>query len=316
MQVKVAVGAAASAVAAYYYISKRPKRFSSQELEAEETAEAEIAAAIAAAKAAPADEEIAGLHFGVAPVYFKVEPKGKRPWQYRQPRGKPLVFAYLIIRGLGETVRLMLAEAGIPYEHFAITMAEPQSVALEWRKRSPTALMPMMSGIGVPRATPLCQSRAIIRYVAACAGMDGGDEASRARVDMMFETAKDLGEWQDKIISGEPDSGSKKSFANLFASLTTMLEQSPSAADPDAALNFAQLELLKVLLAIEERAPGAVKSFSLALDNFRTIAAARPRIAAYLASPMRFPMTCNEAGIDGKYKYAKGALRRSAFMDC
>lgn len=50
---------------------------------------------------------------------------------------------------------------------------------------------------------------------------------------------------------------------------------------------------------------------STVLDTFRTAAAARPRIAAYLASSMRFPFTLGEMGKDGGYSYSSGSkLRR------
>ena len=81
--------------------------------EDEETAEAEIAAAIAAAKSAPADEEIGGLGDGTAMVHFEVKGTPAKQYKSGQKRGeKPLVFLYLCIRGLGETPRMMLAEAG------------------------------------------------------------------------------------------------------------------------------------------------------------------------------------------------------------
>ena len=38
---------------------------------------------------------------------------------------------------------------------------------------SANGLLPVMSGLGVPRSTPLCQSSSIIRFLAARYGMQG-----------------------------------------------------------------------------------------------------------------------------------------------
>eukprot|EP00966_Prymnesium_polylepis_P109121 2525156-Prymnesium_polylepis.2 len=127
----------------------------------EAEAEAELQRALAAADAAPDDEEVSGLGSGCAPLVWRVEPAAPAPAQYKRgaARGEaPLVFAYLSIRGLGETPRLMLAEAGAAYIHVAATMGEGQDVSLEWRTRSPNGLMPMLSGLSVPRAAPISQS--------------------------------------------------------------------------------------------------------------------------------------------------------------
>lgn len=275
----------------------------------EDAAEAEIAAAVAASKVAPDDEEIGGLHDGTAMVHFDV--KAEVPKQYREGRRsgeKPLIFIYLCIRGLGETPRLMLAEAGASYLHLASPMGEEQAVSCEWRKRSPNGLCPVLSGLGVPRATPLSQSSAIVRFLASRYGLAGATELDALRADVLFETAKDLKGKKAEIV-GTADSvtsgakGPSDTAANIVAMLATM----PDPADDAAALNYGQLELLQLLLECDEGAPGCVKALSPALDAFRAAGAARPRIAAYLASPMRFP-----AIVPG-YKYKAGPVKRAAF---
>merc|ERR1711879_335857 len=93
----------------------------------DDIAETELAAAIAAAKTALADEEIDGLGSGASSLHWTVRHDGPPPKQYKvgpQPGEQPLVFAYLAIRGLGETQRLLLAEAVAEYVNFAFTMAE------------------------------------------------------------------------------------------------------------------------------------------------------------------------------------------------
>ena len=279
-------------------------------LEAEEdAAEAEIAAAIAAAKKAPLDEEISGLGDGSAMVHFEVE--GTPCKQYRQARQrgeKPLIFLYLCIRGLGETPRLMLAEAGQEYTHLASPMGEEQALSCEWRKRSPNGLTPTLSGLGVPRAQPLAQSATIVRFLGRRLGMAGETELDGLRADVLFETAKDLKSKKGEIIGTAADAtAGAKGPASTAERIMAMLGEMADPADEDAALNFGQIELLNLLFECDEAAPGCVKSLSPQLDAFRAAGAARPRIARYLSSPLRFPR------FDAGYKYTSGPVKRSAF---
>ena len=289
-----------------------PKR----KLEDEEAvAEAELAAAIKAAADAPANEEIAGLGSGTAPLVWKVAPAGVEPKQYKkgQQRGEePLMFAYLAIRGLGEVPRLMLAEAGAAYTHVAATMAESQAVSLEWRARSPNGLMPMLSGLGVPRATPMSQSGAIVRFLARRYGMDGASELDAINADVLYETAKDFSSGSKQILDDDGEKDAPKGPWALVKRLEVMLEASPSALDSAAALTYGQMALLNALIKLDAVQPGSVLSISPALEEFRVAAVARPRIAAYLASPMCFALTNGDMCTPGEmYNYFDGPRKRA-----
>lgn len=267
----------------------------------EEEAEGELQAAIAASAAAPEEEILEGLGSGVAPVHFKVI--GNLKAQYKEGcrfGDKPLMFAYLTIRGLGEVPRLMLAEAGASYDHIAVTMAEEQAVSLEWRKRSPTSLMPMVSGLGIPRHAPLSQSSSIIRFLAKRYGFCGTSDLDEARADNLFETAKDLNAQKSDILGGGEGEGgadSAKSYQALTKKLEVMLAVMPGASDPASALNYGQMQLLHVLMQLEDTKSGITLTLSPPLDAFRTQAILRSGIKEYLVSPMRFPQ------VDGGYKY-------------
>lgn len=276
----------------------------------EAVAEAELEAALTAARQAPPDEEIGGLGDGTAMVAFEF--KGSAAKQYKQGRArgeKPLVFLYLCIRGLGETPRMMLAEAGAEYLHLASPMGEAQALSCEWRKRSPNGLTPMLSGLGVPRARPLSQSGTVCRFLAQKYGMAGKTALDGFRADVLYQTAKDLGGKRAEIVGSAEGGmtagakGPKVTASNVAA----MLEEMPSPADSDAALNYGQMELLNLLIGCEEEAAGCVKALSPTLDAFRAAGAARPRIAAYLSSPLRFP------DIVPGYRYKHGPVKRSSF---
>lgn len=284
----------------------------------EEVAEAELAAAIAAAKAAPADEAISGLGSGTAVIHFDVKPTGKPPKQYAfelRAGEKPLVLLYLAIRGLGETQRLMLAEAGAEYTHLVSPMGEDQSLCIEWRKRSPNGLAPVLSGLGVPRANPISQSSATVRFLASRYGMAGATELDRARVDTFFETVKDLAGKKGEITGQTPTmTNGAKGPVMTAGNIERMLADMPDPSDDDAALNYGQIELLKVLLGCEEVSVGCVAKLSAPLDAFRVKAASRPRIAAYLASPMRLPAINSDKGkTEAPYSYNGGPVKRSCF---
>lgn len=286
------------------------------DIDEEAVAEAELQAAIEASGEAPADEKLPGLGVGVAPIYFKVESTLVPQYQEGCKKGeKSLLFVYLTIRGLGEVPRIMLAECGASYDHMMITMGESQEKGLEWRKRSPQGLLPMLSGLGIPRHSPISQSSAIIRFLAKRYGFCGRDDAEEAKADVLFETVNDFFSQKAAMLAGEGDASSAKSYISLAKCIERMLGDMPAPSDHAAALNFGQIRLLHGLLQLEVTRPEIVSKLFPALDAFRVAAAGRPRIATYLASPMRMPPTCNEVATsmlaEGGYNYATEPLVRS-----
>jgi len=273
----------------------------------EEKAEAELAAAITAAKEAPADEDISGLggKDGHAVLHFEIKPS-TAPAQYanqKLPSEKPLVFFYLAIRGLGETPRLLLAEAGVEYTHLASPMNEPQSLSLEWRERSPNGLTPTISGFGIPRSAPVAQSSTIVRFLGRRLGMEGEDWL---RADTLFFTAKDMAGKKSQVLEGSGEDGAKDASA-LARRCLAMLADMPDPADDGSAINYGQMQLFNFLSGCDESKPGCVASLLPELDAFTKAMAARPRIADYLASNMRFP------NVNESYQYVGGPLSRAHF---
>ena len=64
-------------------------------------------------------------------------------------------------------------------------------------------LLPLLSGLGVPRASPLSQSGAIIRFLARRYGLDGADELQGLEADVLYETAKDLKSHKAEVCVGD-----------------------------------------------------------------------------------------------------------------
>ena len=156
----------------------------------------QIAAATKAAAVASQDNEVSGLGNSDAVLHLKSNYSSLKT-QYNtgidESSEKPLLLTYFTVQGLGEVPKLILAEAGMPYEFIGIIGSEDQSLAMEWRSRSPNGLLPILSGAGIPRSSPISQSGAIIRFLARRLGMDGGDVVASSRVDVLYETAKDFG---------------------------------------------------------------------------------------------------------------------------
>ena len=99
----------------------------------------------------------------------------------------------------------------------------------------------------------------------------------------------------------------------LAARIERMLATMPDVGEPDVAITFGQLQLLLTLMAIEDTKEGAVTALSSTLNVWMEICKDRRGIAEYLASPRRFPLTCNDANVTTSgsgYAYANGPVRR------
>eukprot|EP00957_Ditylum_brightwellii_P052381 3972680-Ditylum_brightwellii.AAC.1 len=99
----------------------------------------QIKAAMEAIEKASPDELMTGLGPSSAGIYIKVRPE-HHPSQYQNNKADSenyLLFMYFALKGLGEVPRLILAEVGAPYDHFAIFGGEDQAISMEWRARSP-----------------------------------------------------------------------------------------------------------------------------------------------------------------------------------
>jgi len=89
-------------------------------------------------------------------------------------------------RGRAELMRLILAEANIPYED--VRFASREAWEKEWKARAPLGQAPWVEVAGGQR---LAESGAIYRYLARVAGLAGKSPFEEARADMIFEGVKD-----------------------------------------------------------------------------------------------------------------------------
>ncbi|MGK3756837.1 MAG: hypothetical protein ACI8RD_009151 [Bacillariaceae sp.] len=291
------------------------------EIDPESKAEAEIARAIKFAASVSQDGKISGLGASDAVLHITFNPTPKTQYKTKyidesSTGEKSLILTYFAIQGLGEVPRLILAESGMPYESIGAMGGEDQSVAMEWRTRSPNGLLPMLSGAGIPRSSPISQSGAVIRFLAKRLGMDGEDNILiSSRADVLYETAKDLGGSDSKIaiasIDTEKDYSVSKGPFSTGKRIEKMLIDMADPKDESVVLNYGQIQLFHVLLSCEARRQGCVKdNLGDVLDDFRINMENRTGLKEYLNSTARFPFTKGELGEDGGYSYSTGPLTR------
>ena len=101
----------------------------------------------------------------------------------------PLTLEYFALRGLGELPRLILEVTGLPYDcvfHF---------LQGDWKSRAAFGQLPLLHDGDMT----ISQSRAIVRYLARKACIDGATDAEKARVDMWCEFQRDLNDKKSAV---------------------------------------------------------------------------------------------------------------------
>jgi glutathione S-transferase len=221
------------------------------------------------------------------------------------------------IQGRGEFVRLVLEEAGAPYEDVA---------------RSPKgmrAMMAILKGAGdglVPFAPPfirhgdavIAQTANILSYLAPRHGLAPLHEAGRAAaLELQLTMADLLVEVHDShhpIASSlyyEDQKAEAKRRSSVFVAerLTKFLGWMEKVLDRAGGkyfigghLSYVDLSLFQIIAGLRYAFPNAMARLAPAIPRLSTLAdhvAARPRIAAYLASDRR--LAFNAEGIFRHY---------------
>ena len=101
----------------------------------------------------------------------------------------PLTLEYFALRGLGELPRLVLEVTGLPYDCVFHYMQG------DWKSRAAFGQLPLLHD----GETTISQSRAIVRYLARKACIDGATDAEKARVDMWCEFQRDLNDKKSAV---------------------------------------------------------------------------------------------------------------------
>jgi len=192
---------------------------------------------------------------------------------------------YFDVRGRAEVIRLILEEAGTPYEEKRIQVAE-------WPALKPT--MPFgQVPLYVEGDLQIPQSQAIYRYLARKHKLYGATEADHIRVDVICEAAMDavfsimLLFWNPEFAT-KRDDYERTTLPDLLGNLEKQLVQNNGGDGywHGDSITLADFMMWHALDCIRAFSLTTLQRFSK-LESFRQRFAARPRIAAYLRSPRR-----------------------------
>ena len=206
---------------------------------------------------------------------------------------------YFPSRGRAEVIRLVLAEAGVNWREHPVGKGTPP------RDGRPTDLAELKAAGVLPfGAVPaweedglrLCQSAAIANHLARRHGLRGASEEDEARVDELLGAVDDVRAELRRLPMAAPErraavaaeleaTALPRWLGDLERLLAPRLAATGFAAC--ATLTVADLALWYLLELVRDNGFGGALSGCPALTAFAGRVAARPRIAAYLASPRR-----------------------------
>ncbi len=193
--------------------------------------------------------------------------------------------AYFDIRGRVEAIRLLLEEVGAEYEDWRVTDEE----WIELRPTTPFGQLPRYRD----GELEIFQAFAICSHLARVHGLDGRSEAQRTRCEVVLEAIRDVYLPIGPLIWSPDFENERRRFVSgalperLQALERFLLAESAEpefwAGDSLTLADFRGFTLLDDMQGLFPRSLDATPALAAMKDRF----AARPRIAAYLASPRR-----------------------------
>lgn len=207
---------------------------------------------------------------------------------------------YFAARGRAELIRLVLAEAGVDYDEHHVGHGTPPAHgrptdlgALKASGEVPFGAVPVWEE---PDGFRLAQSAAIAAHLSRRHGLRGASPLEEARCDELLGCVEDVRGELRKISQAAPErraavradleaSALPRWLGDLERHLAPRLQA--SGFSTGGALTVADLALWYLLELIRDNGLAAALRGCPALEAFFGRIAARPRIAAYLASPRR-----------------------------
>jgi glutathione S-transferase len=192
------------------------------------------------------------------------------------------ILTYFQFRGLGEPIRLLLEDLGLPFEDRRIDLLSDA-----WPKLAPTLPFRQLPRLEIDGLT-LFQSQAILRYLARAHGLGGETEAERIRCDVGIEAARDVQQrlWDHFWSPGSDTEAAAQAFAagqlaQELAKFGGWLGDAPYVGGERPL--FADYFALTVLDEAGAFFPVALERAPV-LSAYRRRMHERPGIAAYIAS--------------------------------
>ena len=197
---------------------------------------------------------------------------------------------YFKSRGRAEVIRLALAEAAVAYQEDAFSGPEAFT-ALKASGRLPFLAVPVWEEDGFK----LAQSVAILNHIGRAHGLRGKTPREEALVDQALGAVEDVRAELRKLPAAEP-AKRPELRADLKATVLPrwfgMLEQLLGGREYVAGdqVSVADFALWYVIEIARDNDFGSALADRPKLGAFFDRIAARPRIAAYLASPKRWAL--------------------------
>mgnify|MGYP001436460910 CR=1 FL=1 len=197
---------------------------------------------------------------------------------------------YFASRGRAEVIRLVAAEAGVAYEEE--NFKPDQFAALKQSGRLPFQAVPIWEEGGFT----LAQSAAIANHLARPAGLRGATARDEALVDEALGAVEDVRNELRKLMTAEPAKRPElrkelndKVLPHWFGMLERLLGSNEYLVA--GKLSVADLALWYLIEIARDNGFGSALSDTPKLNGLFERVAARPRIAEYLKSPKRWPLT-------------------------
>ncbi|XP_062042254.1 glutathione S-transferase Yc-like [Lepus europaeus] len=196
--------------------------------------------------------------------------------------GKPKLH-YFDVRGRMESIRWLLAAAGVEFEEKFIKTKED----MQRMKNDPSFIyqqVPMVEIDGMK----LVQTRAILNYIADKHNLYGKDVKERALIDMYTEGVADLNELvihYPFLPSGEQEASltqiKEKAKNRYFPAFEKVLKSHGQDYLVGNKLSKADILLVELLYNVEELDPSATASFPL-LKALKTRISSLPTVKKFL----------------------------------
>jgi glutathione S-transferase len=211
---------------------------------------------------------------------------------------------YFPARGRGEVIRLILAEAGVEYDEHHVGKGTPPAngrpTDLAELKKAGVLPFGAVPAWEEPEGFRLAQSAAIANHLARRHGLRGETPLEAARCDELLGAVEDVRGELRKLAVAAPEQRAAVRADLLTTVLPRWLGDLERYARPSLeatgfavgrAITVADLTLWYLLEMIRDNGFSAALEGCPALRAFFDRVAARPRLAAYLASPRRPALT-------------------------
>ena len=202
---------------------------------------------------------------------------------------------YFPSRGRAEVIRLVCAEAAIAFEDENFKGPD-EFAALKASGRLPFLAVPVWEEEGLT----LAQSAAITQHLARTHGLYGKTPREAALIDQASGAIEDLRFEVRKLVTTDPAKRPevraellKTTLPRWFGFLEKLLASNQGGKGflVGDAISHSDLALWYQLEVATDNGLGTPLASCPLLTAFKQRIAARPKIAAYLSSPRRFPLT-------------------------